>query len=241
MQINYALYDPSYNTANGNYWTWYDAGMLPLEMLQMFYRDVLVKHLPGGVFDLANTHFWDNFVPVTVHYRDWTVIYRFFSGGKDKFGRPGRYIILTAWVKTVEAEDVDLSPHVNDVFCFVAKNAATLPVPRPKKLSEKLDIEPPKPETENTGAYELLTSSSESLSSISILEDKPQQTATSSPQRSNRGKSTWIGFWGVVMLSFLLGMGTGVGAGIVLQYFYPILPLTFKIAKHDTNETRTDP
>ena len=201
MQIHYALYDPSHDTGGGNYWTWY-AETLPLEMLQGFYREVAVKHVPKSPFDMADPHYWDDFTPTTDCYEDWTVIYRFFSGGNDKSNRPGRYIILTAWIKTEETNDVDLSPiQDNNLFRFVSKNARKLPVSLPKVLTEKWEIETPKPETANDA-----NSPSKASDIISIA-----------------------------LLSFLLGMWIGAVAGVVLQYYRPILPLTLQ--EENSNDT----
>ena len=210
MQIHYALYDPSHDTGGGNYWTWY-AETLPLEMLQNFYREVAVKHVPKSPFDMADPHFWDDFAPTTVCYGDWTVIYRFFSGGNDKSHRPGRYIILTVWVKTEEINDVDLSPiQDNNVFRFVSKNARKLPVPPPKVLTAKWEIETPKQETANDCA-------------------------------ENPSKASDIVY--VALLFFLLGMWIGAVAGVVLQYYCPVLPLTIQeenpnVARDASNVSR---
>jgi hypothetical protein len=227
MLIHYALCDPSYNTGGGNYWTWH-AETLPLEMLQKFYREVAAKRLPESPFDLANPHFWDNFVPTTVPYGDWTVIYRFSSGGKDKSNRPGRYIILTAWIKTKEAEGVDLLPiQGNDVFRSVLKNAKTLPVPPPKVLTEIWNIEPKKPDMASSDAFGL----SDTGNAF------PALYGMDSMQESNRRKASRFSII-VVALTFLLGMVIGVGAGVVLQYSYPVLPLAFQ--KDDSSNTCTD-
>jgi hypothetical protein len=153
--------------------------MLPLEMLQTFYKDIAVKHVPSDPSILSDSHLWDKFETTTVCYMDWTVIYRFFSGGNDKFKRPGRYIILTAWIKTEETKDIDLSPiQANEVFRFIEKNGGTLPVPPPKTLTGNWDIE---------------------------------------PQRENaRGKASFLGIISVALLSFLLGVGTGIIVGTFL-------------------------
>jgi len=244
MQIHYALCDPSHNTGNGNYWTWY-AETLSLEMLQRFYRDVVVKHLPESPFDLARPDFWDNFAPTAVSYGDWTVIYQFYSGGKDKSNRPGRYIILTAWVKTEEAEGVDLMQYVDAVFRSVGKNAKPLPMPPPKvlpkELTEKWDIKPKEPEPPSLDTYGITE-----IAEI-LADDRPQQKATGLLQKSNKGKASRLIII-IALLSFLLGMGTGTCVGVVLQYSCTILgkkndsvslelPLTEQ--KDDPNDART--
>ena len=240
MLIHYALCDPSYNTGSGNYWTWY-AKTLPLELLQAFYRDVAVKHLPEDTFALADPRFWDNFSTKTAKYRNWTVLYRFFSGGKDQSNRPGRYIILTAWIKTEEVEDIDLSPiQINEVFRSVMKNAKTLPVPQPRLLTEEWKIEPKKPEPENADVYGLsgkgngFSGKGSPFPVRPKMEDKPpQQPGGSQQQDGNRGKTSRLDIIGIALLSFLLGMGTGVCAGVALQYSHPILPLTGQVSPSD--------
>ena len=245
MQIHYALYDPSHNTGGGNYWTWY-AETLPLEMLQMFCRDVAVKHLQENSFDMANPNFWDNFAPTIVRYRDWTVIYRFYSGGKDKSNRPGRYIILTAWIKTEETEGVDLKKDVDAVYAVfhsVGKSAKELPVPLPKglpkELTEELDVNPKIPDSPSADIFDIEIQ----------RENRPQQKkVTGLRQESNKGKTSRFDVYIVALLSCLLGMGVGTCGGVVLQYSCPILgqknesndtklPLTEQ--KDDSNDTQT--
>ena len=101
MQLYYALYDPSVST-DGNYWTWSASEIR--DLLNRFYNDVATKHLPPEPNKLQDDNLWGGLVRLP----DWTVIYRYFNGGWDNKGRPGRYVLLTAWVPSIEAQHFDL-------------------------------------------------------------------------------------------------------------------------------------
>ena len=130
MHIYYALYDPSVST-DGNYWSWSAPEVQSLR--NRFYGDVAVKHLPPNPNDLQSNDIWGGLVRLS----DWTVIYRYFNGGWDRQGRPGRYILMTAWVPASEAQRVDLLPILtNETFLHVDENAADIPIPPPFALKE---------------------------------------------------------------------------------------------------------
>ena len=76
MKIYYALYDPSVST-DGNYWTWSTSEIR--DLLNRFYNDVAVKHLPPKPNDLQDDDLWGGLVRLA----DWTVIY------------PGQFAALT--------------------------------------------------------------------------------------------------------------------------------------------------
>ena len=226
MQIHYALCDPSHDTGGGNYWTWY-AETLPLEMLQDFYKEFPVKNLPKSPSDLAKPNLWDNFAPITVCYEDWTVVYRFFSGGNDKSGRPGRYIILTAWMKTEEAEGVDLSSiQRSTVFRDVGNNPRRLPMPKPTMLSEERKNK--SKEMKNvTPAFVSQAFASPTIYIYGFLVASLLLTVLAVFLPPSR-----ISIIVVSLLSFLLGLG----ASVVLQHF----DITFNITKKDdSNENRS--
>ena len=131
MQIYYALYDPSVST-DGNYWTWTSPEIGA--SLNRFYGDVAVKNLPPEPNKLQNTDLWGGFVRLA----DWTVVYRYYNGGWDNKGRPGRYVMLTAWISATDTEKTDLLPIItNETFRYVAENAKTIPVPPPFSLKEQ--------------------------------------------------------------------------------------------------------
>lgn len=132
MNIHFALYDPSCRTASGSYWNW-NADAVPLALLEELYFDVLCKNLPERPNDLSRETVWGG----AVLWKEWRVVYRFFNGGRDLHGRPGRYVILTGWFKRNEEIDpAVLSFFRQPAFERLAGAAVPLPVPEFEELSE---------------------------------------------------------------------------------------------------------
>ena len=130
MKIYYALYDPS-SFVDGDYWTWSPPEVKSL--LHHFYDDDASEHLPPEPNELQDSDLWAGMVRLA----DWTVAYRYFNGGRDEHRRPGRYIMLTAWIQADDAHEKDLLPLFdNATFKHVAENAKTIPVPPPCTLEE---------------------------------------------------------------------------------------------------------
>ena len=226
MLIHYALCDPSHDTGGGNYWTWY-AETLPLEMLQDFYKEFPVKDLPKSPSDWAKPNLWDNFALKTVCYEGWTVLYRFFNGGNDKSGRPGRYIILTAWIKTEETEGVDLSSiQRSAVFRNVGSNSRILPIPKPTMLTEERKSK--SKEVKNvTPAFVTQALASPTIYIYGFLAASLLLAVL-----VNLLPPSWLTMNVVSLLSFLLGLG----ASVVLQHF----DITFNITKKDDSNGNRD-
>ncbi|GHT46317.1 hypothetical protein FACS189454_07270 [Planctomycetales bacterium] len=143
MRIYYALYDPSTDAGRGNYWTWRDE-KLPLELLNNFYNNIAAKHLPPAPNKLMADELWGGMAVIGTQERnvdalhsEWTVLYRCFNGGHDRQDRPGRYVILTAWIETNKPVGVDLLPILlNRTFQEIAAVSQKLPVPQPNALAE---------------------------------------------------------------------------------------------------------
>jgi hypothetical protein len=138
MQIHYALYDQSYSN-DGNYWTWFDES-LTRSVLNKFYSDFAAKHLPEKPNDLMNTDLWGG----AVTFDGYLVLYRCVNGGYDRYDRPQRCVIITAWLecaklKRADIVGADLSQIFdNDVFRFTQEHAQKIPVPQPEKLTEEI-------------------------------------------------------------------------------------------------------
>lgn len=133
MKIHYALFDPSTDRGKGNYWTWFDEE-LPLELLNRFYYEIAVKHLAPEPNKLTADDLWGG---IASFDSDWMVLYRFFNGGYDQQDRPGRYVVLTAWIRTDESTGIDLLPILtNKTFQKIATISKKLPVPPPTALTE---------------------------------------------------------------------------------------------------------
>ena len=131
MKIYYALYDPS-SSIDGNYWTWSASEIKPL--LNRFYGDIATAHLPPNPNTLQDDDLWGGMVRLA----DWTVAYRYFNGGYDKQGRPGRYVLLTAWIPADDAHRANLLPVFdNAIFRHVSENAKNIPIPPLFALEER--------------------------------------------------------------------------------------------------------
>jgi uncharacterized protein YneF (UPF0154 family) len=104
-------------------------------VLNKFYSDFAAKHLPEKPNDLTDTDLWGGAVTFDGHL----VLYRCFNGGYDRFRRPQRGVIITAWLKSADVVGADLSQIFdNDVFRFTQEHAQKIPVPQPEKLMEEI-------------------------------------------------------------------------------------------------------
>ncbi|MDR2439366.1 MAG: hypothetical protein LBE12_08365 [Planctomycetaceae bacterium] len=141
MRLFYALYDPAF-PVDGDYWSWSAEEIVVLKAEQnRFYGDFAVKHLPPNPNKLLPSDLWGGIVRLPNF--DWTVVYRFLDGGYDDRGRPGHYVIMTAWVKTADTTKKDLSPIFNSlIFKQANDHAKKIPVPKPNFLTEKFDGQP---------------------------------------------------------------------------------------------------
>lgn len=136
MQVFYALYDQSF--ANGpQYWTWF------AEELSQSVRDAAASKQgafqtrPKNANQLADSDILGGILCVE---KEWFVVYRFFNGGYDPQGRPGRGVMATAWVRQSEADGANLYSLLNcPAFWHVQKLApGCCPVPKPENLAENL-------------------------------------------------------------------------------------------------------
>jgi hypothetical protein len=141
MQLFYALYDPAF-PVNGDYWSWSaDETVVLKAERNRFYGDFAAKHLPPNPINLLPSDLWGGIVRLP--NSDWTVLYRFLDGGYDDRDRPGRYVIMTAWVKTADIIKKDLSPIFNSlIFKQTLDRAKKIPVPKPDFLIEEFNGQP---------------------------------------------------------------------------------------------------
>ncbi|MDR1923915.1 MAG: hypothetical protein LBQ66_06040 [Planctomycetaceae bacterium] len=136
IKIYYALYDQA-TFKNSDYWTWFDYELSKKDR-NNFYSDFAVNHILPEPNQLQEDEIWGGIVRLS---EEWTVVYRFLNGGRDRFDRPGRYVIVTAWVHTKETKGVDLSPIFHSmIFGTIAKDATKIPVPEPDFLSEEYNV-----------------------------------------------------------------------------------------------------
>jgi hypothetical protein len=132
MKIHYALYDSANSVSGGHYWNWF-GDTLSLDDLRQFF-DIAGKHRPDNTNDLQPYDLWGGIVRL----KEWTVLYRVLDGGRDGKDRPGRYVLLSAWIRSKVTEGVNLFPVFDrPTFQTIANTAKQLPVPPPEVLSEE--------------------------------------------------------------------------------------------------------
>lgn len=132
MRIYLALFDPAYNTIEGSYWTWHSPE-LQLSILDHFYYDFAIKHIPPHPNALPLSD-----VVAGAAYLDngWGVVYRFFDGGRDRQGRPDRYVMQTAWFRRTDITHLDCLDLIeSEEFLNIGRRApSACPVRPPEKL-----------------------------------------------------------------------------------------------------------
>jgi hypothetical protein len=136
MQIHYALYE---RLTGGYGWSWH-SNELPKPLRNDFFHRIT---LPND----SNTIELDDLRGGIYRFDKWTILYRFFNGGKDEGGRPNRIVMLTAWISTQDLVDrnVDLLQIFhNKTFQWVQEHSKTVGIDRPFALNETIHLlEPP--------------------------------------------------------------------------------------------------
>jgi hypothetical protein len=139
MRSLLAAFDQAHLSSDRTYWTWRHPE-LPLRVLDAFYYDHAAMHLPSDVNPIAPTCVYGGCGSVG---GEWICWYRFVDGGRDKVGRPGRCVLLAAFVKRDDHRDRDWS----EVLCSAAfqEIAAAAPTkcPLPTPASLELEWDPP--------------------------------------------------------------------------------------------------
>ena len=133
MKIHLALYDPSYIGSERNYWTWRSSS-IPERILGAIYYDCLIKQKPERPENITGSDLFGG----AVLLQDWVVVYRFYNGGRDTHGRPGRYVILTGWIKRDEVEN---SAPSNVFSSELFEKLASVPAPCPTPAPDSLDVD----------------------------------------------------------------------------------------------------
>jgi len=132
-----ALYDPSQPSADGSFWSWYSPN-LDRKLLDRLYYDIASVNRPSDPNQLAPTSVIGGFASMSSGY---VFVYRFGDGGRDAHGRPGRFVLLVAAVKTGQLRGEDLAEIIT---CPVFEELLALapshcPVPMPSKLEFIVD------------------------------------------------------------------------------------------------------
>lgn len=98
MKVFLALYDPAFQAPDGSYWTWH-APELSDRMLATTYYELLVSNIPNSPNELVADDLWAGMGDVN---DEWRCYFRFVNGGRDQRGRPGRYVVICAFVSRVD-------------------------------------------------------------------------------------------------------------------------------------------
>jgi hypothetical protein len=132
MRCLIAAFDQAHLCSDRTYWTWRHPD-LQASILDDFYYEHAAKHLPGGTATIAADSIVGGCASVG---NEWLCWYRFVDGGRDKHGRPGRYVLLAAFVRRYDHSGYDWSGILeSSLFLEIAKNApVTCPIPEPGDL-----------------------------------------------------------------------------------------------------------
>jgi hypothetical protein len=141
-KCRFALYDPAQHSRDGSYWAWRAEG-LDLNRLVQLYYDAASKHLPPDPNRLLADEIWGGIAALD---NDLVGVYRCFDGGRDRHGRPGRFVILATLLTIDEIHDKDLTPIFRcEIARIVADRAPReCPLPEPPSLVEDVELPPAK-------------------------------------------------------------------------------------------------
>jgi len=138
MRIFLALFDPSYITRGGAYWSW-RSPELNIKLLNKLYYEVANLNRPEDPNQLSNSTILGGFATLGEGF---TFAYRFGNGGYDSFGRPGRFVMVVAGLHRDQSGPCDLEVLVSGpVFSKVLADAQqSCPVPAPLELEIDLNL-----------------------------------------------------------------------------------------------------
>ncbi|HMO83411.1 MAG TPA: hypothetical protein PKC18_00675 [Lacipirellulaceae bacterium] len=108
MQLLFALYDPGAAARNGSHWTWHSSS-LPMSLLDRVFYEANEQR-PEAPSALTTENVWGGVARIDDAY---VAVYRFADGGRDRLGRPGRWVLVVAFVRISDAIGKDLLPLLN--------------------------------------------------------------------------------------------------------------------------------
>ncbi|MDY0167762.1 MAG: hypothetical protein RBS80_14535 [Thermoguttaceae bacterium] len=138
-----ATYDPSHLSRDGSYWVW-RSPYLTRELLERFYFDKSALFQPEDIRQLGEDDIWGG---VTRLEQQWLCMCRYYNGGRDLRGRPGRFLLAVALVAMSDVIGRDVLPLFrNETFEWIAKNAAHCPLPEPPVLEQDIRLQLARPD-----------------------------------------------------------------------------------------------
>lgn len=139
MRFLLAAYDPAQGSPDGCYWCWWHPE-LPKGLLNTFYYEVAAENLPKEPNKLLPADYFGGWAAID---NVWTCWYRFFNGGRDLRGRPGRYVLVCAFCDRTYGIAIDASSLLNSQAFqpLVADAMCSKPLPPPESFD--LELSPP--------------------------------------------------------------------------------------------------
>ena len=101
-----ALYDPSQPSKDGAFWSWHAPELDP-KLLNRLYYDVAVQGRPDDPNRLDDGTIVGGIAQLTP---EWACVYRFGNGGRDLRRRPGRFVMLAAFLPYADANGMEHHP-----------------------------------------------------------------------------------------------------------------------------------
>ncbi len=165
MHCYLATFDPAHRASDGSYWTFRHLNV-PINVCDALYYECVAKHWPEDTKQILSNSLQGGCARV---HENWVCWYRLVEGGRDAVGRPGRYILLAAFVEQINHQGWDWSGVLeSQQFQDLAQQArSTGPLPAPSSL--ELEWEPP-PATEASAiAEEIVRTGSGTVDSTGAL------------------------------------------------------------------------
>jgi hypothetical protein len=136
----FALYDPAQPSPGGSYWAWLAEG-LDVARLDKLYYDAASGNRPPDPNRLLPDDVWGGIAELG---DDIVGVYRYFDGGRDLHGRPGRFVILATLLDSRDVRGRDLSVIFrSETARWAAQRAPmTCPLPAPPSLEEPIELPP---------------------------------------------------------------------------------------------------
>ena len=140
MRFLLAAFDPADPSPSKKYWAWHHSS-IPADVLDHAYYGVLAKQIPVNIEALDRG---DVCAGATTVEGGWLCWYRFYHGGRDTRGRPGRYVILCLFTQGKDAGTMLLSgfPNLSE-WNKISRDVVRNPIPVPPSLDVDVEVQPP--------------------------------------------------------------------------------------------------